>query len=257
MMHSSGQMDIPGLQTIRPIGFIRTEMPEKFGIPRQSGVAQSLRGIIDFAAPYRDPEALRELDGFSHIWLIWQFSANAESDPDNWPVTVRPPRLGGNRRVGVFASRSPFRPNHLGLSVVKLEAIIRSPQDETPWDGPDGQGTYPYLRVSGVDQMDGTPLYDIKPYIPYSDSLPEAMPGYTAESWKKGRDRALSVDIPEALRSLIPAGREEALRQLLAADPRPPYQDDPDRVYGMQFAGVNIRFAVKNGTAVVLAVDPL
>ena len=242
---------------ISPIGYIRTEMPEKFGIPRQSGVVAGLCGIIDFAPQYRNPEALRELDGFSHLWLIWQFSLHADSDPADWQPTVRPPRLGGNRRVGVFASRSPFRPNHLGLSVVRLEGVITCPEDETPWDGPAGEGHYPYLRISGVDQVDGTPLYDIKPYIPYSDSLPDAAPGYTAESWKKGQDQALTVEIPEDLRQLLPAGREDTIRDLLGIDPRPPYQEDTDRVYGMQFANVNIKFIVNNGTVTVIGVEKL
>lgn len=257
MTDRTAPADKNGVQTITPIGFIRTELPEKFGVPRQSGVVKSLLGLITFAPAYRNADALRELGGFSHVWLIWQFSANADSDPAKWQPTVRPPRLGGNRRVGVFASRSPFRPNHLGLSVVKLEGIITCPEEESPWDGPAGPGEYPYLRISGMDMIDGTPLYDIKPYMPYSDIQPDALPGYTAESWKKDRTKQLTVVIPEKLRNRIPDGREEALRGLLLADPRPPYQNDPDRIYGMQFAGVNIKFYVKDDTVTVTDIEQL
>lgn len=245
----SKEQAAPGTQVISPIGYIHTELPEKFGVPRQSGIVGTLGGIIEFAPQYRNPDALRSLDGFSHIWLLWQFSGSASEDPDSWQATVRPPRLGGNRRVGVFASRSPFRPNHIGLSVVRLAGVINGPDEETPWDGPQGPGTYPYLRVLGVDMMDGTPIYDIKPYIPSSDCIEDAAPGFTKESFKGRINENMDVEIPEALRAKIPAGREQVLRRLLSVDPRPPYQADPDRIYGMNYAGVNIKFYV-NGDKV-------
>ena len=246
----------PGVHTIAPIAYIHTELPEKFGVPRQSGVVSALCGVIAFEPAYRNPDALRSLDGFSHIWLIWQFSGNAEAAAENWQPTVRPPRLGGNQKVGVFASRSPFRPNSLGLSVVRIEGVILSPEDETDWNGPAGPGTYPYLRVSGVDMMDGTPLYDIKPYIPSSDSIPDAAPGFTAYSFKGRINEHLDVVIPEELRALLPAGREDVIRALLAVDPRPPYQHDAGRVYGMSYAGVNIRFVVDGDAVEVVGVEP-
>ena len=241
-----------GEQVITPIGYIPTELPEKFGVPRQSGVVSALRGIITFTPAYRNPDALRCLSGFSHIWVIWQFSENVKENSQEWQPMVRPPRLGGNQKVGVFASRSPFRPNPLGLSVVQLEAVVLGPEDEAPWDGPEGPGVYPYLRVSGVDMMDGTPLYDIKPYIPSSDSIPDASPGFTAHSFKGRINEHMRVEIPEALRAKIPAGREEVIRALLGVDPRPPYQRDPDRIYGMQYGSVNIRFRVDDDCVYVL-----
>lgn len=250
-----GSNGTAGVQTISPIGTIHTDLPEKFGVPRQSGVVGELPGIIVFAPSYRNPDALRGLSEFSHLWLIWQFSKAAEIWGEGWQPMVRPPRLGGNRKVGVFASRSPFRPNQLGLSVVRIEAVITSKEEETPWNGPAGPGVYPYIRIRGVDMMDGTPLYDIKPYAPYSDSIPDAAPGFTGGSWKSGGQERLDVKIAPALAARIPAGREELVRALLAADPRPPYQDDPDRIYGMLYAGVNIKFVVKNGCAVVTAVE--
>ena len=244
-----------GVHMLTPIATIHTDLPEKFGVPRQSGVVEDLPGIIVFAPSYRNPDALRELTGFSHLWLIWQFSRAAEIWGEGWQPMVRPPRLGGNRKVGVFASRSPFRPNQLGLSVVRIEAVIMCKEEETPWNGPAGTGAYPYIRIRGVDMMDGTPLYDIKPYIPYSDSIPDAAPGYTAGSWKSGGQEKLDVKIPAELAAALPEGKEDLVRELLAADPRPPYQDDPELIYGMTFAGVNIKFIVKNRCAVVTAVE--
>ena len=241
-----------GWQVITPIGYIHTELPDKFGVPRQSGVVRELRGVISFAPSYRNPDALRQLSGFSHIWVIWQFSANVGEEGENWQPMVRPPRLGGNQKVGVFASRSPFRPNPLGLSVVKIEGVILGPEEEPPWDGPAGPGTYPYLRVSGVDMMDGTPLYDIKPYIPSSDSIPNARPGFTAHSFKGRINENMRVEIPAALRVKIPEGREEVIRALLAVDPRPPYQHDPGRVYGMRYANVDVRFKVEEDCVFVV-----
>lgn len=216
------------------IARIHTDFPEKFGIPRQSGMADSLKGIVELLPPYSSPEAVRGLEGFSHIWLIWQFSANAES---SWSPTVRPPRLGGNRRVGVFATRSPFRPNPIGMSCVKLDKIAI--------DG----GTV-RLHVRGADLMDGTPIYDIKPYVPHADCKPEAVGGFSDEF----ADYRLAVDFPEGLLAAVPIDKRDALRGVLAQDPRPSYQDDPTRVYGMSFAGMGISFTVDGGTLHVVGV---
>lgn len=214
------------------IATIHTEFPEKFGIPRQSGLINALRGTVVFAPEYRNDDALRGLEGFSHLWLLWEFSASIGHP---WSPTVRPPRLGGNARLGVFATRSPFRPNPIGLSCVKLEAIEKTKEFGT------------VLIVSGADLMDGTPLYDIKPYLPYADCVPEAVGGFAAE---KPEER-LSVAISPALLALVPEEKREALIAVLAQDPRPRYQDDPERVYGMQFAGLQVRFCVENGVLTV------
>ena len=219
------------------IARIRTDFDEKFGIPRQSGLAPSLTGRIIFEPEYRSRDALRELDGFGWLWLIWGFSKVPERE--EWEPMVRPPRLGGNRRVGVFASRSPFRPNRLGLSSVKLEKIV----DNTP------QG--PVLIVSGVDMLDGTPIYDIKPYHPQADCHPDAAGGFI-ESYK---DYRLQVQFPEELLRRIPAEKREALCQVLAEDPRPGYQKDASRLYGLHFAGYNIRFRVEEGILKVVDVE--
>jgi tRNA-Thr(GGU) m(6)t(6)A37 methyltransferase TsaA len=219
-----------------PIAHIRTEFPTKFGIPRQAGLVDSLRATVVFCPPYRDPEALRGLDGFSHLWLIWEFS---QARRQGWSPTVRPPRLGGNARMGVFATRSPFRPNPIGLSCVRLEAVSPS--------GPEG----PTLLVSGADLMDGTPIYDLKPYVPYADCHPEAVGGFAAQA-PEGR---LTVDVPEDLLARLPEGRREALREVLAQDPRPSYQDDPQRVYGFGFAGAEVRFRVEGGRLIVLDIQ--
>lgn len=231
---------------ITPIAHIRTEFPEKFGIPRQSGLASDLHGKIVFEPGFRNPDALRGLSDFSHIWLIWEFSANrrggASASQSDWQPTVRPPRLGGNEHMGVFATRSPFRPNPLGLSCVELERV------ET--DGSDG----PVLYVRGADLMDGTPIYDIKPYIKYSDSRPDAVCGFVDNL----SERSLEVVIPDA------AAREigdqyvmEALVQTLSLDPRPSYHDDPDRIYGMSFEGLNVRFKVDGKVLEVVSVGKL
>lgn len=212
--------------SLKIIARIRTDFPTKFGIPRQSGLVESLKGRIVFEPEYRNPDALRGLEGFSHIWLIWQFS---ESVRDNWSATVRPPRLGGNTRTGVFASRSPFRPNPLGLSSVKLDGIEMDPD------------LGPVLHVSGADLMDGTPIYDIKPYLPFTDSLPEAVGGF-ADPFK---DYVLDVEFPEKWVRLIPEERREALLGVLAQDPRPSYQNDPERIYGFEFLEFDIRFRVR------------
>ena len=220
-----------------PIAYIRSEFPTKFGIPRQSGLVSSLRAMIVFEPMYRNPDALRGIESFSHLWLIWEFS---EVLRKGWSPTVRPPRLGGNTRIGVFATRSPFRPNPIGLSCVRLEQVC-----------PDSKhGTV--LLVSGADLMDGTPIYDIKPYIPYADAHPEAVGGFAQEAPVP----TLQVDFPPQLLERIPEERRQALIGVLALDPRPSYQDDPKRVYGMSFADRNIRFTVKGSILTVCAVEP-
>lgn len=212
---------------MKVIGHIHTEFPTKFGIPRQSGIITSLQGTIVFEPEYRNPEAIRGLEEFSHLWLIWEFS---EAKRDTWSPTVRPPRLGGNVRKGVFATRSPFRPNPIGLSSVKLERI--------EMDAKLG----PVLHVSGADLMDGTPIFDIKPYIVYTDSHPDAVSGFAPQA----ADTLLQVDIPEELLNKIPENQQESLIAVLAHDPRPQYQDDPERVYGMAFSQYEVRFKVKD-----------
>lgn len=225
---------------IRPIAHIRTDFPEKFGIPRQSGLAKTLRGRIVFEPEYRNPDALRGLEEFSHIWLIWEFSANRSTS--SWQPTVRPPRLGGNAHMGVFATRSPFRPNPLGLSCVKMDSI--------EFSSPDG----PVINVCGADLMDGTPVYDIKPYIKYADSRPEALCGYV----DRLEERSLKVVFPSELadrvadKSVIPP-----LMETLRLDPRPSYHDDPERVYGLSFAGYNVRFRVAGQVLNVIDLEVL
>ena len=227
------------MQTLAVVAHIRTDFPSKFGIPRQSGLIDALKGRIVFTPPYRDANALKGLDGYSHLWLIWQFS---ESVMERWSPTVKPPRLGGNTRVGVFATRSPYRPNPLGLSCVRLERVELST--------PDG----PVLVVAGADMMDGTPIYDIKPYIPYADCHPEATGGFTDGI----RYAELDVDFPEALLALIPPSRREALVQVLAQDPRPGYRPgEDDRRYGVQFAGYDVRFTVNGNRLTVVEVEAL
>ena len=223
---------------ILPLAHIRTDFPEKFGIPRQSGLAVSLRGRIVFEPGYRDPEALRGLEGFSHLWLIWEFSANGRSG--KWQPTVRPPRLGGNRHMGVFATRSPFRPNPLGLSCVELEGV------ET--DTPDG----PVIYVRGADMMDGTPIYDIKPYIKYADSRSDAICGYV-DSLK---DRRLKVILPDVMAAAVSQQEmRDALVEVLSLDPRPSYHDDPQREYGISFGNYNIRFRVNEDILEVVSLS--
>ena len=220
--------------TISPIAYITTQFPEKFGIPRQSGLTDSLGKII-FEREYRDPEAIRGLEGFSHIWLIWEFSANRH---DRWQPTVRPPRLGGNERMGVFATRSPFRPNRLGLSCLRLERI------ET--DSEYG----PVIYVRGADLMDGTPIYDIKPYVRYADSHPDAVCGYVDGL----EDRKLEVVIPEHLASEMTTDMTDSLTDVLSLDPRPSFHDDPDREYGLSFSDLNVRFKVSDRVLTVTSV---
>ena len=213
---------------IIPIAVIRTEFPEKFGIPRQSGLASTLRGRIVFNEGFRDPSALKGLESFSHLWLIWEFSANRHN---HWHPMVRPPRLGGNATMGVFASRSPFRPNPLGLSCVEIDCI-----DFTSSEGP-------VIYVKGADLMDGTPIYDIKPYVRYADSRPDSVCGYAEEI----PQMTLEVFIPEDIRNEL-GDKAEAAIEILAFDPRPSYQNDPERTYGLSFAGYDIRFIVVDNT---------
>ena len=223
-------------RTMRVIARMRSDFGEKFGIPRQSGLVGALRSAVVFAPEFRNPDALRGIADFSHLWLIWEFS---EAVRESWSPTVRPPRLGGNERLGVFATRSPFRPNPIGLSCVRLEEVR---QDQA-------HGTI--LIVSGADLMDGTPIYDIKPYIPYADAHPEARGGFAQDAPKP----TLAVDFPPDLLARIPEDRREALCAVLALDPRPSYQNDPTRIYGMRFAGCDIRFTVNNSTLTVCGVE--
>jgi tRNA-Thr(GGU) m(6)t(6)A37 methyltransferase TsaA len=217
------------------IAHIHTEFPTKFGIPRQSGIVETLQGTIIFEPEYRNPEAFRGLEEFSHLWLIWEFS---EARRDTWSPTVRPPRLGGNVRKGVFATRSPFRPNPIGLSSVKLERV--------EIDAKLG----PVLHVSGADLMDGTPIFDIKPYIVYTDSHPDAVSGFAG----KPANHLLEVEFPEELRLGIPERQQESLIAILAHDPRPQYQDDPNRVYGMTFGDYEVKFRVDGNKVTVTEV---
>ena len=218
------------------IATIKTDFSEKFGIPRQSGLIKNLKGKIVFEPEYRNPSALKGLEGFSHLWLLWKFS---ESVTENWSPTVRPPRLGGNKRVGVFATRSPFRPNPIGLSSVKIENIVLN--------SPDG----PVIEVSGVDMLNGTPIYDIKPYIPYTDCHPDASGGFSKEVFGD----SLNVCFPEELKKLMPSDKVKILEEILSSDPRPGYKEDGDRVYGFSFAEYEIKFTVKNGELRVESVE--
>jgi len=220
------------------IAHIHTDFPTKFGIPRQSGIVNTLKGMVVFEPEYRKPEAFRGLETFSHLWLLWQFS---EVVRDTWSPTVRPPRLGGNQRMGVFATRSPFRPNAIGLSSVKLNSIDVHPE----W------GTV--LMVSGADLMDKTPIFDIKPYVPYTDSHPDAVGGF-ADTHK---DYSLNVNFPEVLLNQIPEDHRDALWGVLEQDPRPSYHEDPLRTYGLDFAGFNIKFEVRENLLTVCSVEPL
>ena len=217
------------------IARIETPFAEKFGVPRQSGIADS-PGRIVFEKPFRDVDAVRGLEGFSHIWLIWQFD---RAQRQSWSPTVRPPRLGGNQRMGVFATRSPFRPNPIGLSSVQLTGITLGPQEG------------PVIHIQGADLLDGTPIYDIKPYLPYVDSHPEAKGGFAEEK----KDYKLDVNFPEMYLEQIPAEKRAALIQILEQDPRPSYQKDPVRIYGMSYAGMEIHFRVDKETLYVTEVE--
>jgi tRNA-Thr(GGU) m(6)t(6)A37 methyltransferase TsaA len=220
---------------MRPIARIHTDFPTKFGIPRQSGIIASLQGRIVFEPEYRNAEAVRGLEEFSHIWLIWEFSEAVRAD---WSPTVRPPRLGGNVRKGVFATRSPFRPNPIGLSSVKLDKVEIDPN------------LGPVLHVSGADLMDGTPIYDIKPYIAYTDSHPDAVSGFAS----KPAEYLLDVDFPKDLLEKVPTDLYESLIEVLAHDPRPQYHNDPERVYGMEFGGMEVKFKVDGTRLAVLQI---
>ena len=228
----------PESDTIKIIAHIQTEFNTKFGVPRQSGLIDSLRGRIVFEPEYRIADALRGIEGFSHLWLIWQFS---EARRDNWSATVRPPRLGGNTRMGVFATRSPFRPNAIGLSSVKLIDV--------DYTSPDA----PAIIVAGADLMNGTPIIDIKPYLPYTDSHPDASGGFTDTNTHTMTP--LKVNIPEALAARLGADTLAALQGTLACDPRPRYQHDPERIYGMVFANREVKFEVDGETATVISID--
>jgi tRNA-Thr(GGU) m(6)t(6)A37 methyltransferase TsaA len=223
--------------SIRVIARIHSDFPTKFGIPRQSGLVEELRAQIVFEPEFRNPDAVRGLADFSHIWLIWQFSGAVR---DTWSPTVRPPRLGGNTRMGVFATRSPFRPNPIGLSSVRLERV--------ELDTPRG----PILHVLGADLMDGTPIYDIKPYLPYADCHPDASGGFAAATERY----RLQVEFPPEWKERVPAEHYEALCGVLANDPRPSYQKDAARIYGLEFAGMEVRFRVEDRTLFVCSVSP-
>ena len=259
---------------VHVIARIRSDFPTKFGIPRQSGLVAELRATVVFEPEYRNPDALRGLEDFSHLWLIWEFSQArreewsltarivfeppyrnpdalrgltdfshlwliwhfSEVKQENWSPTVRPPRLGGNTRMGVFATRSPFRPNPIGLSCVKLEGVeLHTPEG-------------PVIHVSGADLMDGTPIYDIKPYLPYVDCHPEATGGFALQQ----KDGVIEVDCPEELLAKIPEDHRQALIDVLAQDPRPAYQSDPERIYGMEFAGFDVKFSATDTNLTVI-----
>ena len=220
---------------IQVIARMHSDFATKFGIPRQSGLVEELRSTIVFEPEFRNPDALRGIEGFSHLWIIWQFS---EAVRQGWSPTVRPPRLGGNTRLGVFATRSPFRPNNLGLSSVKLLGVEHTAEFGT------------VLHVGGADLMDGTPIFDIKPYIPYGDCHPDATGGFTDTAG----EFLLTVDFPEDLLAILPEDKRSAAMGVLSHDPRPSYQRKPDRVYGLTFAGFDIRFRVSDETLTVVDV---
>lgn len=222
--------------TLKPIARIYTDFPDKFGVPRQAGIVEALQARIVFEPEYRVDDALRGIEDFSHLWLIWQFSKTLR---EAWSPTVRPPRLGGNRRVGVFATRSPFRPNSLGLSCVRLLGVEKSA----------AQGSV--LVVAGADMVSGTPIYDIKPYIPYADCRADAVGGFAPDSG--GR---LELCFAPGTRELVPEDKLEALEGVLANDPRPRYQNDPARIYGLDFANLQVKFTVKEDVLTVLSVSP-
>ena len=224
------------------IARVRNDFPTKFGLPRQSGLVPELVSTIVFEPEFRVAEALRGIETYSHLWLIWGFhQALREGENQAWRPTVRPPRLGGNTRMGVFATRSPFRPNHLGLSCVTLLGVEEAAEFGT------------VLHVGGADLMDGTPIFDIKPYIPYADCQPDAIGGFTDYA----DDFLLQVDFPESLLAVLPAEKREAAVSLLSHDPRPSYQRKPERIYGLTFAGFDIRFTVNENLLTVVGVEPV
>ena len=231
-------LDMKDNKALNIIARIKTDFPTKFGIPRQSGLVQSVKGRIVFEKEYRNLEALRGLEGYSHLWIIWKFS---EAETDDWSPTVRPPRLGGNKRMGVFATRSPFRPNPIGLSSVKIERIIEK----------SGEG--PQIEVSGADMLDGTPIYDIKPYIAYTDSHPEALGGFSTDVF----ENKLKVEFGEGIEDSLPKEILEPLKEILESDPRPSYQNDPERIYSFEFANYHIEFKVNDDELNVILVKDL
>ena len=222
---------------MKPIAYVRSDFSEKFGIPRQSGLVEELTATVVFEPEYRDPSALRGLEGFSHLWLIWEFS---KARREGWSPTVRPPRLGGNKRLGVFATRSPFRPNPIGLSCVRLTEVRQDSE------------LGPVLIVAGADLLDGTPIYDVKPYLPYADCKPEAAGGFAAQP----KEAELEVECPPELLEQVLEEKCAALLAVLAQDPRPQYQDDPERIYGMAFAGLEVRFRVEGTRLIVTEINP-
>ena len=222
--------------TFTVIARMHSDFDQKFGIPRQSGLVEELESTIVFEPEFRNPDALRGLEGFSHLWIVWEFS---KARRDTWSPTVRPPRLGGNQRLGVFATRSPFRPNPIGLSCVKLVGVEHHPEFG------------PVIRVAGADLLNGTPIYDIKPYLPYADCKPEAVGGFASAP----KEATLTVHIPEEFVEKIPEEKRQAVIGVLAQDPRPSYQDDPERVYGMSFGGMEIKFKVDGETLTVCGVE--
>lgn len=222
-----------GTISLTPVAYYRGQLREKFGLPRQAGLVPELTGGVEMTEPFRNKDLFRGLEGFSHVWLLWGFSEN-----HTWSPTVRPPRLGGNERLGVFATRSPFRPNPIGISLVEL-AEIR-------WDTPAG----PVLVVKGADLLDGTPIYDIKPYVPYADALPEARSGFAA-----GVDRQLPVQAAPEILSVLPEDKRPALLGILAQDPRPHYHHDPERIYGLSFETWNVRFKVNEQGVEILKIE--
>lgn len=223
---------------IRPIAYMKSDFHTKFGIPRQSGLVEDLQSTIVFTPEFQNADALRGIEGYSHLWIIWHFS---EAVQDQWSPTVRPPRMGGNTRLGVFATRSPFRPNSLGLSCVKFEGIEKTKDHGT------------VIHVSGADLMDNTPIFDIKPYVPYSDSHPDALGGFTDTA----DDYLLTVDFPKELLEKLPEEKRKSAIGVLSHDPRPSYQRKPDRIYGLAFAGFDIRFTVADSTLFVKEVQEI
>lgn len=221
---------------LKPIAYIRNDFPDKFGIPRQSGLVDALKAEIIFEPEYRNPDAFRGLEDYSYLWLIWGFSENIRR---RWSPTVRPPRLGGNSRMGVFATRSPFRPNPIGLSAVRLHSIEMHSEYG------------PVLHISGADLMNGTPIFDIKPYLPYADSRPEASEGFGGPL----KGYTLDVECPPELLNEVPEDKREGLLALLAQDPRPSYHNDPNRIYGLRFAGMEIKFQVAGTTLHVVSIQ--
>lgn len=223
---------------INIIAHIKSDFSSKFGIPRQSGLVDELEATIIFEPEYRNPDTLRGLEEYSHLWILWQFSECIDKD---WSPTVRPPRLGGNKRMGVFATRSPFRPNPIGLSCVKLIGIEKTEKHGC------------VIRVSGADLLDGTPIYDIKPYLPYVDSHPDASNGFALDE----KEGSLEVKIPDEIIKIIPTEKQAALKAILSQDPRPGYQDIPDRIYGIEFAGFNVRFEIQNNILTVIEIKSI